>query len=94
MYFTVNFYKLIKQQYEYYKSKYGILPPSCDGCPCKTLRHKLINPHEREDCTGDIMYLANKYKIDDFEAYSCDGCALTAVEIAKKLFGKKEFNKI
>ena len=76
MYFAVNFYKLIKQQYEYYKSKYGgILPPSCDDCPCKTLRHRLINPHDREDCTGDIMYLANKYKIDDFEAYSCDGCA-------------------
>ena len=70
MYFTgakMNFYKLIKQQYKYYKSKYGILPPSCDGCPCKTLRHKLINPHEREDCTGDIMHLANKYKIDDFD---------------------------
>lgn len=97
MYFTgakMNFYKLIKQQYEYYKSKYGILPPSCDGCPCKSIRHKLINQNEREDCTGDIMYLANKYKIDDFEAYSCDGCALTAVRIAKKLFGKKEFNKI
>ena len=94
MYFAVNFYKLIKQQYEYYKSKYGILPPSCDGCPCKTLRHKLINPHEREDCTGDIIYLANKYKIDGVEAYSCDGCTLAAVRIAKKLFGKKELNKI
>ena len=94
MYFAVNFYKLIKQQYEYYKSKYGILPPSCDGCPCKTLRYKVINQHDRKDCTGDIIDLANKYKIDDFEAYSCDGCALTAVRIAKKLFGKKEFNKI
>ena len=51
----MDFYKLIKQQYEYYKSKYGILPPSCDGCPCKSIRHKLINPHERADCTGDIM---------------------------------------
>ena len=90
----MDFYKLIKQQYEYYKSKYGILPPSCDGCPCKSIRHKLIIQNERIDCTCDIIYLANKYKIDDFEAYSCDGCALTAVEIAKKLFGKKEFNKI
>ena len=90
----MDFYKLIKQQYEYYKSKYGILPPSCDGCPCKSIRHKLIIQNERIDCTCDITYLANKYKIDDFEAYSCDGCALTAVEIAKKLFGKKEFNKI
>ena len=90
----MDFYKLIKQQYEYYKSKYGILPPSCDGCPCKSLRYKVINQCDRKDCTGDIIDLANKYKIDDFEAYSCDGCALTAVEIAKKLFGKKEFNKI
>lgn len=94
MYFAVNFYKLIKQQYEYYKSKYGILPPSCDGCPCKTIRHRLISPDALTDCTCDIMHLANKYKIDDFEAYSCDGCALTAVIIAKKLFEKKEFNKI
>ena len=97
MYFTgakMDFYKLIKQQYEYYKSKYGILPPSCDGCPCKSIRHKLINQLDRKDCIGDIIDLANKYKIDDFEAYSCDGCALTAGEIAKKLFGKKEFNKI
>ena len=90
----MDFYKLIKQQYEYYKSKYGILPPSCDCCPCKTLRYKVINQRDRKDCTGDIIDLANKYKIDDFEAYSCDGCVLTAVEIAKKLFGKKEFNKI
>ena len=94
MYFAVNFYKLIKQQYEYYKSKYGILPPSCDGCPCKTLRYKVINQRDRKDCPGDIIDLANKYKIDDFEAYSCDGCVLTAVRIAKKLFGKKELNKI
>ena len=94
MYFAVNFYKLIKQQYEYYKSKYGILPPSCDGCPCKTLRHKVISSLMRTDCTGDIIYLANKYKIDGVEAYSCDGCTLAAVRIAKKLFEKKEFNKI
>ena len=90
----MNFYKLIKQQFEDRKNEYGVLHTSCNHCPCKTLRHKLINPYDREDCTGDIMYLANKYKIDDFEAYSCDGCALTAVRIAKKLFGKKEFNKI
>ena len=94
MYFAVNFYKLIKQQYEYYKSKYGILPPSCDGCPCKTLRHKLINPYDREDCTGDIMYLANKYNIHDFNIFSCNSCMVAAVRIAKKLFGEKEFNKI
>lgn len=90
----MNFYKLIERQYEYYKSKYVILPPSCDGCPCKIIRHRLISPDVRTDCTGDIMYLVNKYKIDIVEAYSCDGCALAAVRIAKKLFGKKEFNKI
>ena len=96
MYQKVNFYKLIKQQYEYYKSKYGILPPSCVGCPCKTLRYRLINhPSVRMDCTYDIIYLANKYKVDGVEAYSCDGCALAAVRIAKKIFGKEVmFNKI
>ena len=51
----MDFYKLIKQQYEYYKSKYGILPPSCDGCPCKSIRHKLIIQNERIDCTCDII---------------------------------------
>ena len=94
MYFAVNFYKLIKQQYEYYKSKYGILYTSCEGCPCKSLRYKLINPYDREDCTGDIIYLANKYKIDGVNIFSCDSCMRAAVKIAKKLFGKKEFNKI
>lgn len=94
MYFAVNFYKLIKQQYEYYKSKYGILYTSCEGCPCKSLRYKLINPYDREDCTSDIIYLANKYKIDGVNIFSCDSCMRAAVKIAKKLFGKKEFNKI
>ena len=90
----MDFYKLIKQQYEYYKSKYGILPPTYENNPCKTIRHKLINKRDRKDCTGDIIDLANKYKIDDFEAYSCDGCALTAVENKKKIYRKKEINKI
>ena len=94
MYFAVNFYKLIKQQYEYYKSKYGILPTSCEGCPCKALRYKVINPHDQTDCTGDMMYLANKYNIHDFNVFSCNSCIVTAVRIAKKLFGKKELNKI
>ena len=90
----MNFYKFLKQQYEYYKSKYGILPLSCDDCPCESLRHKVINQYDRIDCTDDIIYLANKYKIDDVETYTCDGCALAAVEIAKKIFVEKEFNKI
>ena len=90
----MNFYKFIKQQYKYYKSKYGILPPSCDGCPCKSLRYKLINPYDRTDCTHEIMYLIDKYKIDDFNVYSCDDYMNASLEIAKKLFEKKEFNKI
>ena len=91
----MNFYKLIKQQYEYYKSKYGILPPSsCDGCPCKSIRYKLIDQNEQAGCTDDIIYLANECKIDGVEAYSCNDCALAAVEIAKKIFVEKEFNKI
>lgn len=94
MYFAVNFYKLIKQQYEYYKSKYGILYTSCEGCPCKSLRYKVINKCDQTYCTGDIIYLANKYKIDGVNIFSCDSCMRAAVKIAKKIFEKKEFNKI
>lgn len=88
----MDFYELLKQQYKDYKAEYDALTASCEGCPCKTLREKVFGTYEQTDCTGDIMYLANKYKIDDFEAYSCDGCALTAVRIAKKI--SKKVNKI
>ena len=94
MYFAVNFYKLIKQQYEYYKSKYDISYTSCEDCPCRTLINKVINPCNRTDCTNDIMYLVNKYKIDGVNIFSCDSCMRAAARIAKKVFGKKEFNKI
>ena len=81
----MNFYKLIKQQYEYFKSKYDILPTSCEGCPCKALRYKVINPCNRTDCTNDIIYLVNKYKIDGVNIFSCDSCMRAAVRIAKKM---------
>ena len=90
----MNFYDFLKQQYEYFKSKYGILPTSCTGCPCKTLRYKVINTHDQTDCTGDMMYLANKYNIHDFNIFSCNSCMVAALKIAKKIFGEKEFNRI
>ena len=40
------------------------------------------------------MYLIDKYKIDGANPYLCESSMLAAVKIAKKLFGKKEFNKI
>ena len=88
----MDFYKLIKQQYEYYKSKYGILPPSCDGCPCKTLRDKVFGSDEQTGCTYEIMYLIDKYKIDGTNPYLCESSMLAAVKIAKKM--SENFNRI
>ena len=94
MYFTVNFYKLIKRQYEYYKSKYGIFPPSCDGCPCKILIDKMFGSMRRGICVEEIIYLAKKYNIhDNNDVWLCQRCMFTSLKIAKKLF-EKEFNKI
>ena len=88
----MDFYKLIKQQYEYFKSKYGILPPSCDGCPCKTLRDKVFGSDEQTGCTYEIMYLIDKYKIDGTNPYLCESSMLAAVKIAKKM--SENFNRI
>ena len=90
----MNFYNFLKQQYDNYKVDLDrIFTTSCDGCPCKALRYKVINPHDQTDCTGDMMYLANKYNIHDFNVFSCNSCIVTSLIIAKKLF-EKEFNKI
>ena len=88
----MDFYKLIKQQYEYYKSKYGILPPSCDGCPCKTLRDEVFDPYEQTGCTDEMMYLINKYRINGANPYLCEGSMLAALKIAKKM--SENFNRI
>ena len=91
----MNFYKFLEQQYKDYKIDLDrIFTTSCDGCPCKTLREEVFGVCEQTGCTDEMAYLVDKYKINDVEAYSCDGCTLAAVRIAKKLFGKKEFNKI
>ena len=97
----MNFYKLIEQQYNDYKSKYDILSASCEGCPCKTLREKVFGTYEQTgctneqtDCTNEIAYLVDKYKIDDVNVFLCDECMIASLKIAKKLFEKKEFNKI
>ena len=78
----MTFYNFLEQQYKYYKSKYGILPTSCEGCPCKALRYRL---REQKDCRDDIIYLANKYNIHDFNFSSCDDRIAAAVKIAKKM---------
>ena len=90
----MNFYKLIEQQYNDYKSKYDILSASCEGCPCKTLREKVFGTYEQTGCTNEIAYLVDKYKIDDVNIFLCNECMVAALKIAKKLFEKKEFNKI
>ena len=86
----MNFYKFIKQQYDDYHNKTILI--TCDGCPCKILRDKMINPNEQAECTSDITHLANKYNVHNFSVYSCDDCMNISLEIAKKLF--KSFNRI
>ena len=53
-----------------------------------------MNPNEQADCISDIIHLANKYNVHNFNVYSCDDYMNASLEIAKKLFEKKEFNKI
>lgn len=98
MYFAgakMNFYKLIKQQFEDRKNEYGVLHTSCNHCPCKTLRDEIIdrNGNGNGDCTLEMIYLVNKYNIKCANVFSCYSCMSTSVKIAKKLF-EKEFNKI
>ena len=87
----MNFYQLIKQQYDDYRNEYDV-PPSCSICPCKILINKVINPCRQIDCTNDIIYLADKYNIHGFDASLCGDCAITAVKIAKKI--SENFNRI
>ena len=90
----MNFYKIIKQQYEQYEQyekKVHAMPYTCDGCPCKILRDKIFGL--RRDCTSEMMHLVKKYNISGTNIFSCYDCMLASVKIAKKLF-VKEFNKI
>lgn len=87
----MNFYDFLKQQCYDCKNKYD-LPLKCSVCPCKILINEVINPSKQTDCTNDIMYLADKYKIDDFDASLCGDCAITALKIAKKM--SENFNRI
>ncbi len=88
----MNFYKLIEQQYEDYKIEVDILSSSCDSCPCKTLRDKVFGPDEQTGCTDEMMYLVDKYKIDNANVFFCEGSMLAAVKIAKKM--SENFNRI
>ena len=94
----MNFYQLIKQQYEnyeYYKK--------CKECPCKTLRNKIFGTYKlRQKCSSEMMALMfilykHGYNMIIFNARLCKDCRTASVKIAKALFieeRKKELNKI
>ena len=82
----MNFYQLIKQQYENYKIEEVTLYTRCDTCPCKTLRDKMFGTHKlRKECLQEMIYLANKYNIHGFDAYVCKDCMIVSLKIAKKM---------
>ena len=86
----MNFYKFLKQQYDNYKVGKG-----CESCPCKIFRDKMFGGMRRGICIEEITYLAKKYNIhDNNDVWLCQKCMFTSLIIAKKLFEKKEFNKI
>ena len=96
----MKFYNFLKQQYDDYKKQYDdyknkgyiISPPACSVCPCRTLINKVISPRKQIDCTNDIMYLANKYNMHDFDASLCDDCVIVSLKIAMKM--TENFNRI
>ena len=84
----MNFYDFLKQKYEDFNGE-------CESCPCKILRNKMLGGMRRRICVEEIIYLAKKYNIhDNNDIWLCQKCMFTSLKIAKKLFGKKEFNKI
>ena len=91
----MNFYKLIKQQYNNYK-----INEECEFCPCKTLRNKIFGTRNlRQKCSSEIkalMFVCYKhgYNIGIFNTYLCEECRLASLKIAKALFREKEINKI
>ena len=94
----MDFYKLIKQQYENYENY-----KKCKECPCETLRNKIFGTYKlRQRCSAEmaaLMFVCHKhgYNIGIFEPYLCKDCRLASVKIAKVLFieeKKKELNRI
>ena len=93
----MNFYQLIKQQYNNYKIDLDrIFTTSCDGCPCRTLRDKIFYNHrQREMCHIEMADLIHRYHItENYITWLCKDCRKISLIIAKKLFGKEGFNKI
>ena len=87
----MNFYKLIKQQYEnyeYYKKR--------KECPCETLRNKIFGTHKlRQKYSFEMMALMfvlykHGYNMTIFSACLCKDCRLASVKIAKALFREEK----
>lgn len=93
----MNFYKLIKQQYENYKIEDY---KKCKKCPCETLRNKMFGTRKlRQKCSIEMMDLIfvlrdHGYNVGNIDTFSCKDCRIASLEIAKELFEKKEFNRI
>lgn len=80
----MNFYQLIKQQYDY-NSKRAF--SSCSQCPCKVLRNTVLDSNsERRGCRAEMVYLADKYNIRN-SIHSCKDCMDISLKIAKKIIG-------
>ena len=92
----MNFYQLIKQQYNNYKIEEVTLYTRCDTCPCRTLRDKIFYNHwQREMCSIEMADLIIRYHItEDCITWLCKDCRKVSLIIAKKLFGKEGLNKI
>ena len=81
----MNFYQLIKQQYESYKIEEVTLYTRCDKCPCKALRDEMFGTHKlRKECLQEMIYLLNKLKIHCYIT-SCNDLRDTSLKIAKKI---------
>ena len=80
----MNFYQLIKQQYDY-NSKGAFC--NCNKCPCKVLRNTMLDSNsERIGCRAEMVYLAYKYNIRN-SIHSCKDCMVISLKIAKKIIG-------
>ena len=81
----MNFYQLIKQQYDYNNNKRAF--SSCNQCPCKVLRNTVLDSNsEKRGCRAEMVYLAHKYNIRN-SIHSCKDCMDISVKIAKKIIG-------
>mgnify|MGYP003519017942 FL=1 len=80
----MNFYQLIKQQYDY--NRKGTFC-NCNKCPCKVLRNTVLDSNsERRGCRAEMVYLAHKYNIRN-STHSCKDCMAISLKIAKKIIG-------